>query len=204
MLRSLRDRQVPEWTRGFLSNGRGTSRLKKNRHGDYPNHLVNKSLHSGIAGEQIRPVQVSGAIDAKALSGTSDCLTFSIQSRLRPVVVNSDSPRRQLVQQSRYCGGHLTGSRYHHCPFQVLSELFGDDVPLIERRRRCSSDLNEGPVSDQRQRVCSVRQRATHDEMIVAGHQNTGHADLMPPGADRESDNRSRNGTPPAPVRAPG
>ena len=50
----------------------------------------------------------------------------------------------------------------------------------------------------------SVRQWTARDEMIVAMHQNTHHGDIMPRGADREPDNRSRNGTPPVPAQAPG
>ena len=66
-------------------------------------------------------------------------------------------------------------SRYHHSPFQILSEFSGDDLPLIERRRCCRSDLNEGPVSNECECDFSVRKGTAHDEMIVAMHQNSNH-----------------------------
>ena len=40
-----------------------------------------------------------------------------------------------------------------------------------------------------------------HNEMVIAMHQNTDDGDVMPRGADREPDNRSRNGKPPVPAR---
>ena len=76
-------------------------------------------------------------------------------------------------------------------------------MPSIERTRCGRPDLNKGPVSNERECNVSVRQWTAHDEMVVAMHQNTDHGELMPPGADREPDNRSRNGTPPVPAGAP-
>ena len=91
-------------------------------------------------------------------------------------------------------------SRYHHSPFQILSVLSRDDLPLIERRRCCRSDLNEGPVSNESECDFSVRKGTAHDEMIVAMHQNADHGDLKPQGVGRGLDNQSRNGTPLVPA----
>jgi len=76
-------------------------------------------------------------------------------------------------------------------------------MPSIERTRCCRSDLNQGPVSNERECNLSVRQWTVHDEMVVAMHQNTDHGELTPQGADRGPDNRSRNGTRHVPARAP-
>jgi hypothetical protein len=43
--------------------------------------------------------------------------TQLVLPKSEPGVVDGDSPRRQLVQQPRHCGGRLTVSRYDHCPF---------------------------------------------------------------------------------------
>ena len=48
-------------------------------------------------------------------------------------------------------------------------------MPLIERRRCCRSDLDEGPVSNECECDLSVRQWTTCDKVIVAVHQNTHH-----------------------------
>jgi hypothetical protein len=45
-------------------------------------------------------------------------------------------------------------------------------------------------VSNECERNFPVRQRTARNEMIVAMHQNSHHGDLMPPGEDREPDNR--------------
>jgi hypothetical protein len=63
-------------------------------------------------------------------------------------------------------------------------------MPLGELRRCCTSDLDERPVSNECERNFPVRQRTARNEMIVAMHQNSHHGDLMPPGEDREPDNR--------------
>lgn len=49
-------------------------------------------------------------------------------------------------------------------------------MPSIERPRCCGSDLNQAPVSNERECNVSVRQWTADDEMIVAMHQNTDHA----------------------------
>ena len=49
-------------------------------------------------------------------------------------------------------------SRYDHCPFQIFSELLRADAPFLERRRCCSSNLNDGPVSNQCSCNVSIRQ----------------------------------------------
>ncbi len=90
-------------------------------------------------------------------------------------VVNGNSPRRQFIQQLRYRRRYFTGSRYDHCPFQVFSELFRADAPFLKRRRCCSSNLNDGPVSNQCSCNVSIRQSAAHDEMIVAVHEYAYH-----------------------------
>ncbi len=84
--------------------------------------------------------------------------------------MNSNSPRRQFIQQLRYRTRYFTGSRYDHCPFQVFSELFRADA-FLKRRRCCSFNLNDGPVSNQCSCNVSIRQSAAHDEMIVAVHE---------------------------------
>jgi hypothetical protein len=75
-------------------------------------------------------------------------------------------------------------------------------MPLIERDLCCGADLNDGPVPNKRHGNIPVRQWTAHDEVIVAMHHNTDHDELTPPGEDRESDNRSQNGTPLVPSRA--
>ena len=101
-------------------------------------------------------------------------------------MVDGDSPLRQLAQQPHHGGRYLPVSRYNHCPSQVLSQFPGDDVPSIERRRCCRSDLNQAPVSNERECNLSVRQWTAHDEMVVAMHKNAYHQELKTPGADRE------------------
>ena len=50
-------------------------------------------------------------------------------------------------------------------------------MPSIEKWRRCRSDLNERPVSNECECSLSIRQWTAHDEMIVAMHQKaTSHA----------------------------
>jgi hypothetical protein len=115
--------------------------------------------------------------------------------------VDSDSPRRQFVQQRPHCGRDLTVSRYDRCPFQVLSERPRDDLPSIETKRRCRSDLKEGPVPNERTCDLPGWQWTAHDEMIVAMHQNSDHGHALK-GDNQERDNRSRNGTPPVRARA--
>ena len=90
-------------------------------------------------------------------------------------VVNGNSPRRQFIQQLRYRWRYFTASRYDHCPFQVFSELLRADAPSLERMRRCRSNLNDGPVSNQCSCSVSIRRWATHDEMIVAMHEYPYH-----------------------------
>jgi hypothetical protein len=50
---------------------------------------------------------------------------------------------------------------------------------LIEGRRLCRSDLNEGPVANECERNIPVRQWTTDDEMIVAMNQNACHRDII-------------------------
>ena len=71
----------------------------------------------------------------------------------------------------RYRRGYVTGSGHDDCPFQVFPKLFRADAPVLKRRRCYSSDLNDGPVSNQCSRSVSIRQSAAHDEMIVAVHE---------------------------------
>src|SRR5687768_5470850 len=110
-------------------------------------------------------------------------------------MVDADAPLRQFPEQLHHGGRYLTVSWYDNCPSQVLSEFSGDDMPSIERTRCCRSDLNHGPVSNERECNVSARQWTAHDEMVVAMHQNTDHGEFLPQGADREPDNRSRNAT---------
>ena len=63
-------------------------------------------------------------------------------------------------------------ARYDHCPFQAFSELLRADAPFFKRRRRCHSNLNDGPVSNQCSGDVSIRQRTAHDEMVVAMHEH--------------------------------
>jgi hypothetical protein len=87
--------------------------------------------------------------------------------------VDGDTTGGKLVQQARYRGRYLAVTRYHHRPFKALSELSRADAPSIEKWRRCRSDLNERPVSNECERGFPVRQGAAHDEMIVAVYQKT-------------------------------
>jgi hypothetical protein len=73
-------------------------------------------------------------------------------------MVDSDAPLRQLLQQLHHGGRYLTVSLYDDCPSQVLSEFSGNDMPSIERPRCCRSDLNQGPVSNERECNVSIRQ----------------------------------------------
>lgn len=50
----------------------------------------------------------------------------------------------------------------HHCPFQILPEFPGDDLPPIEGWRRFRPDLNERPMPNQCQ--CRTPNRATGRE----------------------------------------
>src|ERR1700691_1344076 len=93
--------------------------------------------------------------------------------------VDGDSSRRQLLQQPRHCGRHLTVSRCDDRPLQVLSKLAGDDAPSIERGRHRRPNLNEGPMPNERECDFAIRQWAAHYEMIVAMYQNAHHGDVM-------------------------
>ena len=107
---------------------------------------------------------------------TSSGLTASlVPPRSEVRVVDDDPPCGQLVQQLRYSGRCLTVSRDDYRPLQVLSKFSRNDLPSIEWCRGCRSDLNEGPVSNQRECDLLVRQWTAHDEMIVAMHQDAYH-----------------------------
>jgi hypothetical protein len=61
---------------------------------------------------------------------------------------DSDTPCREFFQQNRHCRRYFGVSRYNRSPFQVLSELSGDDLPSIDVRG-CGSNLNERPASNE-------------------------------------------------------
>ena len=90
-------------------------------------------------------------------------------------IVDGNSPRRQFVQQLQYCGRYLTVSRNIHSPFQILSKLLRADSPSFERRRRCRTNLNDGPMSNQCSRSVSIRQWTAYNEMVVAMHDYAYH-----------------------------
>jgi hypothetical protein len=91
------------------------------------------------------------------------------------VVLDGDPPCCKFDQELGHRWRYLSVTRYDHCPFQILPELSGDDMPPIERRRCGRSDLNQGPVSNEF--VCGLPawQRTADDEMIVAMNQNADH-----------------------------
>jgi len=119
-----------------------------------------------------------------------------------PGVVDGDSPCRKLVKQLPHSRRYLSLSRYDHSPFQVLPELSGDDLPPIKVWRRFRSDLNERPMTNQRQCGTPVGQRTADDEVIVAMNQNSHHGDLRPRLADRKRDMQSRSDKRPVPARS--
>ena len=75
-------------------------------------------------------------------------------------------------------------------------------MPLIERRRRCQSDPDERPMSNQCECNLPVRQGTAHDEMVVAMHRNAHHCEIISRSAGQQPDDRSRNDTAPLPARA--
>lgn len=109
---------------------------------------------------------------------TSNSVSATVDARLvlprtKPGVVDGDPAGRQLVQQPGHRGRYLTIARHDNGPFQVFAELSGGDLPLIERRRRCRSDLDERPASSKCDCNLSLWQWTTQDEMVVSMHEDT-------------------------------
>lgn len=90
-------------------------------------------------------------------------------------IKDRDSPYRKVLQQLPHARRHLAIARNNHGPFQIFPEFPRADAPTLQSGRRRLPNLDERPVPGKSQRRLSIRKRTSHNQMVVAHHQNTDH-----------------------------
>jgi hypothetical protein len=92
------------------------------------------------------------------------------------IVADRYSSRRQFLKQLRHAGCEFTVARHDHSPCEIFPERASDDAPTLQGGWRRLPDLDDGPMTSQRQCCLSIGRRTAHDEVIVAAHEDADHA----------------------------